>query len=122
MGLLITILLCLINIFNVISNNSPSVKVSLIITFVFNNSCAQGVIALSMWVLTCIMFVFSAGMAYTAILSKSIITFINIRYYVIVFLAVKAALCVVFWFIMSLKLLYVAWLLAHPQPHKSVSG
>ena len=28
MGLLITILLCLVNIFNVINNNSPSVKVS----------------------------------------------------------------------------------------------
>ena len=27
MGLLITILLCLVNIFNVINNNSPSVKV-----------------------------------------------------------------------------------------------
>ena len=28
MGLLITILLCLVNIFNVVNNNSPSVKVT----------------------------------------------------------------------------------------------
>ena len=41
-------------------------------------SC-QGVTALSLWLLTCIMFVFSAVMAYTGILSKNIITFIKIR-------------------------------------------
>jgi len=65
MGLLITILLCLVNIFNVVNNNSPSVK---------------GVTALSVWVLTCIMFVFSAVMAYTFILSKNIIKYIRMKF------------------------------------------
>ena len=31
MGLLITVLLCLVNIFNVVNNHSPSVKVTLIV-------------------------------------------------------------------------------------------
>jgi len=66
MGLLITILLCLVNIFNVINNNSPSVK---------------GVTALSVWVLTCIMFVFSAVVAYTGILSKSLIMFVSYKFF-----------------------------------------
>ena len=39
----------------------------------------QGVTALSLWVLTCIMFVFSAVVAYTFILSKNIIRYIKIR-------------------------------------------
>jgi len=85
MGLLITILLCLVNIFNVINNNSPSVKVN------YNNAVksngissfpnTKGVTALSVWVLTCIMFVFSAVVAYTGILSKSLIMFVSYKFF-----------------------------------------
>ena len=39
----------------------------------------QGVTALSIWILTCIMFVFSAVMAYTCILSKNIIKYIRFK-------------------------------------------
>lgn len=42
-------------------------------------NCFQGATALTIWLLTCIMFVFSAVMAYTFILSKNIIRFIKIR-------------------------------------------
>ena len=39
----------------------------------------QGVTGLSLWVLACIMFVFSAVIAYTAILSKNLIRDIKFR-------------------------------------------
>jgi len=80
MGLLITILLCLVNIFNVVNNNSPSVKVN------YNNVIktptsqgSKGVTALSVWLLSCIFFVFSAVMAYTCILSKNLVLYVKIR-------------------------------------------
>ncbi|XP_023336143.1 gamma-aminobutyric acid receptor subunit rho-2 [Eurytemora carolleeae] len=68
MGLLITILLCLVNIFNSANEISPNVKVPV-----------QGVTALSLWVLACLLFVFSSVVSYTAILSLGLIKVLRCR-------------------------------------------
>ena len=55
MTLLVTMFLVLINIFNTVSSNSPNV---------------EGFSALSTWILSCILFVFAAMVAYAGILFK----------------------------------------------------
>ena len=56
MALLVTLFLCLINIFNNMTSNSPHSE--------------SGFTAVSAWLFTCIMFVFSALAEYAVILYK----------------------------------------------------
>ena len=55
MTLLVTLFLVLINIFNTVSASSPNV---------------EGFSAISMWIITCLLFVFAALVGYSGILFK----------------------------------------------------
>ena len=69
------------NQFRITSNHFACCENSLKLAFIEKlKFCFQGATALTVWLLACIMFVFSAVMAYTFILSKNIIRFIKIRY------------------------------------------
>ena len=57
MALLITLFLVLINIFNNVTTNSPKVRDILIISH-FWNIQAEGLTAIEIWMLACILFVF----------------------------------------------------------------
>ena len=57
-----------------------SYLISVLCSLLIVHILLQGVTALSVWILTCIMFVFSAVMAYTCILSKNIINYIKMKY------------------------------------------